>query len=111
MRRDKQRELFVELINKQLEPFSKTYEDVINEKEWFRTYMTTPEKEQEFAVYAKERIMKVLGLNSKMAENEVSWFILQWGLSYEPGNYKGHHLDLFKNKSTESSTTIKNNPN
>ena len=28
MRRDKQKELFVELINKQLEPFGKKYEDV-----------------------------------------------------------------------------------
>ena len=35
MRRDKQRELFVELINKQLEPFDKKYEDVINDPKWF----------------------------------------------------------------------------
>lgn len=106
MKRDKQRELFVELINKQLEPFSKTYEDVINEKDWFRVYQTTPEKEREFAQYAKERIMKVLGLDSKMAENEVSWFILQWGLSYEVGSHEKLNLSLFE-KSTKKTTTVK----
>lgn len=112
MNRDKQRELFIELINKQLEPFNKKYEDVVNEKDWYKTYKTTPEKENEFAVYAKERIMKVLGLNTKMAENEVSWFILQWGLAYEPGS---HHekttLDLFKKSTSSKTKEIKNNPN
>ena len=112
MNRDKQKELFIELINKQLEPFNKKYEDVLNEKEWYRTYKTTPEKEQVFAEYAKERIMKVLGLNSKMAENEVRWFILQWGLSYEPGSYSDKAtLALFKKSTSSKTKTMKKNPN
>ena len=111
MKRDKQRELFIELINKQLEPFNKKYEDVLNEKDWYRTYKTTPDKEKYFAQYAKERIMKVLGLNAKMAENEVSWFILQWGLAYEPGSYAGTNLDLFKKSTSSKIKEIKNNPN
>lgn len=112
MKRDKQRELFIELINKQLEPFNKRYEDVLGENEWYRKYHTTPEKEKQFAEYAKERIMKVLGLNSKMAENEVSWFILQWGLAYEPGSYSGRqHSTFFEKTTKKSNKQIKNNPN
>lgn len=98
MRRDKQKELFVELINKQLEPFGKKYEDVVNDPNWFTKYKTTYVAEREFAEYAKQRIMKELKLSSKNAENEVSWFILQWGLAIDPSEYDGKELSLFKSK-------------
>jgi hypothetical protein len=104
MRREKQKELFVELINKQLEPFGKKYEDVIDVPNWYMQYKTTYEKEKEFAIYAKQRIMKVLGLNAKMAENEVSWFILQWGLSCDETEYRGKDLNLFKQKEKAKTT-------
>lgn len=96
MKRDKQKELFVELINKQLEPFGKKFDDVIDVPNWYMKYKTTYDKEREFAEYAKKRVMQVLGLNSKMAENEVSWFILQWGLSCDEAEYRGKDLNLFK---------------
>ncbi len=104
MRREKQKELFVELINKQLEPFGKKYEDVINVPNWYMQYKTTYEKEKDFAIYAKQRIMKVLGLDAKMAENEVSWFILQWGLSCDETEYRGKDLNLFKQKEKVKTT-------
>jgi hypothetical protein len=96
MRRDKQRELFVELINKQLEPFDKKYEDVINDPKWFTKFKTTKAAESEFAEYAKRRIMRELKLNAKQAENEVSWFILQWGLTVDPAEYTGNELKIFQ---------------
>ena len=102
MRRDKQKELFVELINKQLEPFGKTYDDVVNDPKWFTKYKTTYAAEREFAEYAKRRIMKELKLNSKNAENEVSWFILQWGLSIDPAEYDGKELSLFKREKVKT---------
>jgi hypothetical protein len=95
MKRDKQKELFVELINKQLEPHNKTYEDVVNEPDWFRKYKTTRQKEKEFAQYAKQRIMKELKVGEKQAENEVSWFILQWGLSIDPSDFNVNDIKLF----------------
>lgn len=101
MKRDKQKELFVELINKQLEPFGKKYEDVLNNPTWYTDYKTTPEAEKEFAQYAKERIMKELKLSAKNAENEVSWFILQWGLSIDPNSYDNlQYKNLFKKTSS-----------
>jgi hypothetical protein len=96
MRRDKQKELFVELINKQLEPFGKKYEDVIDDPKWFTKFKTSKATESEFAEYAKRRIMQELKLSSKNAENEVSWFILQWGLTVDPSEYTGNELKLFE---------------
>jgi hypoxanthine phosphoribosyltransferase len=81
MSRDRQKKLFVELINKQLEPFGKTYEEVVHEPNWFMNYKTTKEAETEFINYCIDKIMKDLGLNRKRAEMEASWFILQWGLT------------------------------
>lgn len=107
MRRDKQKELFVELINKQLEPFGKKYEDVIDDPKWFTKYKTTHAAEREFAEYAKQRIIKELKVNSKTAENEVSWFILQWGLSIDPGEYEGRELSLFKTKKSKTAEQTK----
>lgn len=80
-RREKQRELFLELINYQLEPHGVTYNDVYNNPTWYMDYHTTPEKEEEFNNYCVERIRKVLKVNKKQAELEASWFILQWGLT------------------------------
>ena len=48
IRREKTREVFIELINLQLEPHGKKYEDVVNETDWYMQYSTTREKEQEF---------------------------------------------------------------
>ena len=107
MRRDKQKELFVELINKQLEPFGKKYEDVVDDPKWFTKYKTTYAAEREFAEYAKQRIMKELNVNSKMAENEVSWFILQWGLSIDPSEYEGKELSLFKTRKSKATESTK----
>jgi hypothetical protein len=96
MRRDKQRELFIELINKQLEPFGKKYEDVVEDPKWFTKFKITKDAESDFVEYAKRRIMQELKLNSKNAENEVSWFILQWGLTIDPVEYNKDEFKIFQ---------------
>jgi hypothetical protein len=80
-RRDKVNEVFVELINMQLKPHGKTYDDVKGDPDWYMRYNTTREHEQSFMKEGTELIRKRLHLNKKMAEMEMSWFILQWGLT------------------------------
>jgi len=80
-RREKEREVFVSLVNKQLEPFGVTYEDVKNNPDWYMEYLTTEKAEQEFIEWGTDLISKKLRLNKKMARMEMSWFILQWGLT------------------------------
>lgn len=97
-RQIKVRDLFIELINTQLEPHNVTYEDVIGNSQWYMEYKTTPEKEKEFINHCISRIQEELDLDYKMAEKEAHWFILQWGLTLEKGSITNHEKILNKKK-------------
>lgn len=73
--------VFQDLINKQLEPFGKTYESVLNEKDWFMNYPVTKEQEDEFIQWGIKHIIKKLKTTKAMAEKEMNWFILSYGLT------------------------------
>ena len=81
MKKEKIQKLFIELINKQLEPHGVVYEDVKENPSWYMQYNTTPEAEQIFLKHCVKRIKDVLKINTKRAEQEAGWFILQWGLT------------------------------
>ena len=80
-KRDKTKEVFVELVNLQLKPHGKTYEDVVGDPEWYMKYNTTREDEKAFMDAGVEILRKKLRMTKKTAEQEMSWFILQWGLT------------------------------
>ena len=80
-KRDKTREVFLELVNLQLAPHVKTYEDVKDDPEWYMKYRTTREQEKVFQQNGTKLIREKLKITKKMAEQEMSWFILQWGLT------------------------------
>ena len=80
-RREKIQEVFVELINLQLEPHRKTYEDVKKDPDWYMNYSTTRENEILFMKLGTNIIRQKLRMSKKLAEMEMSWFILQWGLT------------------------------
>jgi len=82
-KREKTRELFIELINKQLKPHNVTYEDVKGDPEWYMNYRTSAEFEEAFISYSTKRIREVLKCSKQMAVKETQWFILQWGLALE----------------------------
>ena len=80
-KRDKTREVFVELVNLQLKPHNKTYEDVVGDPEWYMKYNTTREDEKVFQEEGVKILREKLRMGKKMAQQEMSWFILQWGLT------------------------------
>lgn len=80
-KREKQRNLFIELINYQLKEHGVKYEDVKENPAWYMQYHTTKEKEDEFIKHCVSRIKDVLKISEVDAEKEASWFILQWGLT------------------------------
>lgn len=82
-KREKTKDLFIELINEQLKPHGVSYSDVRDNPTWYMDYTTTPEKEEEFINHCIKRIREVLKLNKSMAVREAQWFILQWGLTLE----------------------------
>jgi hypothetical protein len=96
--REKQRNLFIELINYQLKDHGVTYDDVKENPSWYMEYKTTPEKESAFIDHCVTRIREVLKLSKIAAEKEASWFILQWGLTVvQP---KGKIAEINSNKKT-----------
>ena len=88
-KRDKQRNVFIQLVNKQLEPYGVSYEDVKDDPTWYMNYKINREDEINFINWGSEFIQQELGLTQVLAEKEISWFILQWGLTssepYEEG--------------------------
>tara|TARA_A200000159_G_C7323441_1_gene339853 strand:- start:210 stop:524 length:315 start_codon:yes stop_codon:yes gene_type:complete len=94
-KRDKTREVFIELVNLQLAPHDKTYEDVVGDPEWYMKYNTTREDEKQFMKAGVDLIKTKLKMTKKLAEQEMSWFILQWGLTTNETK-----LDLKKDAST-----------
>lgn len=82
-KREKTRELFIELINEQLKQHNVTYEDVKEDPEWYMRYRTSAESETAFIAYSIKRIREVLKCSKAMATKEAQWFILQWGLALE----------------------------
>lgn len=102
MSRDRQRKLFIELINKQLEPFGKTYEEVVDMPNWYMNFQTTQEEQKKFTEYCVSRISKELGLTKKLAEMEASWFILQWGLTSVNPRKTPNRVQINVNKRTKS---------
>lgn len=80
-RREKERNVFISLVNKQLEPFGVSYEDVKTNPDWYMEYRTSEEDETKFINWGIELIRKELKLSKKMATMEMNWFILQWGLT------------------------------
>lgn len=77
---DKTQEAFLHLINKQLEPYGLTYEDIKNSKTWYEDYTTTEEQQQEFMDYGIDYLRKKLRYNKKMAERTMGFFIFGYGL-------------------------------
>ena len=75
-KRKKQEQVFIELVNLQLKPHGKTYEDVKGDPEWYMKYKTSRDSEKTFMSEGSELIRKKLGLTKKLAEKEMSWFVL-----------------------------------
>lgn len=80
-KRERTKEVFVELVNLQLAPHGKTYDDVSGDPEWYMKYNTTREAESQFQKEGVEILMSKLRITKKLAQQEMSWFILQWGLT------------------------------
>ena len=73
-------QVLVELINEQLKPHNRTYDDVKHTSNWFMKYTTTKEEQSNFSDWAVNLLMEKLKMSKKLAEIEVSWFILIHGL-------------------------------
>lgn len=83
-REQKREKAVIDLINQMfvIAGHNVTYDDILGVEDWFRKYSMTVEQGEEFKKWGKKYLMKNLNMYAKMAEREMQWFNLQWGLIY-----------------------------
>ena len=77
--RDKE-EIIKHIINKQLDPFSVKYEDILGVEDWYTQYEVTQEQNDEWIDYCINYLRKEYGMTLKTAKKEMLYVNLMWGL-------------------------------
>ena len=88
-REEKKEKAIVDLINKMFEiaGHDVTYNDIVGKENWFQEYSMTVEQSNEWKEWGRKYLMKELRMRKAMAEREMLWINLQWGLTYsDPEN-------------------------
>ena len=90
-REEKREKAVVDLINQMfiIAGHDVTYDDILGVEDWFQKYTMTVEQGEEFKKWGKKYLMKELRTYAKLAEREMQWFMLQWGLVYS--NWDEYH--------------------
>jgi hypothetical protein len=90
-RDQKKDKAIIDLINQMfiIAGHNVTYDNIVGVKDWFREYTMTVEQGDEFKKWGKKYLMKNLQMRAAMAEKEMMWFNLQWGLTYS--NWEDYH--------------------
>ena len=73
------------LINKMFEiaGHDVTFEDIKGRKDnWFQDWTMTMEQSEQWKSYGVDYLRKLFRWNKAMAEKEMMWMNLQWGLTY-----------------------------
>lgn len=90
-REEKREKAVVDLINQMfvIAGHNVTYDDIMGVDDWFKKYSMTVQQGEEFKKWGKKYLMKELRSPAKLAEKEMQWFNLQWGLTYS--NWEEYH--------------------
>lgn len=83
-REQKREKAVVDLINQMfiIAGHDVTYDDILGKDKWFMEYSMTVEQGEEFREWGEKYLRKNLKMNKALAEKEMMWFNLQWGLTY-----------------------------
>ena len=97
-------QLVKKLIDKELEPFGVTMEDVRGIENWYNQYEVSEEQNQAWIDWSVDFMVKhaknPMLRTKKRAKKEMLWVNLQWGLKIDQ-NYGKRRLLLEKIKSDE----------
>jgi hypothetical protein len=83
-REQKREQAVVDLINQMfiIAGHEVTYDDIVGKEKWFQDYTMTVEQSEEWKKWGIEYLRKNLKINKALAEREMMWVNLQWGLTY-----------------------------
>jgi hypothetical protein len=82
----KREQAVIDLINEMfsIAGHDVTYNDIKDRKDdWYQQYTMTESQHDEWKKWGKKYLQKTLRTPSKMAEREIQWFSLQYGLKID----------------------------
>jgi hypothetical protein len=88
-REQKREQAVIDIINQMfvIAGHEVTYEDIKGRKDdWFTDWTMTLAQSEEWRAWGIAYLRKNLKMNKKLAEKEMTWFNLQWGLKYQDYN-------------------------
>ena len=89
-RQEKREHVIINLINKMFEIAGHpvTFDDIKDRKDnWFQEWTMTIEQNDQWKAWGKKYLIKNLRINAKLAEREMVWVSLQWGLKFSNLTY------------------------
>ena len=89
-RQEKREHVIINLINKMFEIAGHpvTFDDIKDRKDnWFQEWTMTVEQNDQWKAWGKKYLIKNLRINAKLAEREMVWVSLQWGLKFSNLTY------------------------
>lgn len=88
-REQKREQAVIDIINQMfvIAGHEVTYEDIKGRKDdWFTDWTMTLAQSEEWRAWGIAYLRKNLKMNKKLAEKEMAWFNVQWGLKYQDYN-------------------------
>ena len=79
LRRDSEKVIHL-FINKELEPFGVTVDDIKDDEKWFMKYEVTIQDNQDWVDWCIKYLRDNYKITKKTAKKEMMWFNLQYGL-------------------------------
>lgn len=89
-RQEKREHVIINLINKMFEIAGHpvTFDDIKDRKDnWFQEWTMTVEQNDQWKAWGKKYLIKNLRINAKLADQEMAWVSLQWGLKFSNLTY------------------------
>jgi hypothetical protein len=87
----KRRQAVIDLINQMfiIAGHEVTYDDIKDRKDdWYTQWTMSPEQNTEWQDWGVEYLKKNLKMNKKIAETEMAWVSLMWGLKFDRNPYE-----------------------
>jgi hypothetical protein len=87
-KQEKKEKSVIDLVNMMFEiaGHDVTYDDVLGVEDWFQKWTMTTEQNDQWKLWGKKYLIKNLRMNAKIAEREMMWVSLQWGLKLSDYN-------------------------
>lgn len=96
MKKSRDEVIFETLINKMLDPHGINIEDIRDSTTWFYDYTWSYKESLEYRKWAIDYLSKSKRTSKKLAQKELQWFNLTYGLKYSDDPFSEANRELGK---------------